>query len=117
MEVPKYTEKQMIEARKESFDNGLKSGVEHSTSSPETIARFDENEKEHEEIKNKLNKIELAFFGDGNGHKGMMNKVDEMHEVFTSSRFTAQFIIKAFATVGIIAGAIVGLFEVIKRFK
>lgn len=104
-----------------AFSLGIKTGQDHSTPSPQTLKMIDslrenikynddKNTKEHE-------KILIAIFGDDHETVGMLQKVNEMHKVFVSTNLSTRFIIKIFATIGIVSGAIVGFIELIKRVK
>lgn len=47
----------------------------------------------------------------------MAQQVEEMYQMFTSANWMIKFILKLFAAIGMIAGAIIGIYEVYKRFK
>lgn len=76
--------------------------------------------KEHklDEMEISVEKLLLVMHGDKeNGVKGMIEKVNEMHQIFTSSNFTVILLIKIFAGIGIIAGAIIGMIQLGKYLK
>lgn len=92
-------------------DVGIEIGKQHQEPSTQTKKLFDKNEDEHREMKK-------ALFGDERtGEIGMKDMVTEMYTVFTSSGFTGKVIIKVFATIGIVTGAIIGIIELVKRMK
>ena len=72
-------------------------------------------EQKLDEVEISVEKLLLAMHGDKeNNTKGMIEKVNEMHQVFTSSNFTIVLIIKIFASIGIITGAIIGIRSLFK---
>ena len=92
-------------------DVGIEIGKQHQVPSETTKKLFEKNEEEH-------NKINIALFGDKNADEiGINQMVKEMYVVFTSSGFTGKIIIKVFATIGIVTGAIIGTIELVKRLK
>ena len=80
--------------------------------------RLIKKEKKLDEVEISVEKLLLAMHGDKeNGVKGMIEKVNEMHQIFTSSNFTIIVIIKIFAGIGIITGAIIGIIQLTKYLK
>ena len=71
--------------------------------------------QEHQELNESITKIHLALFGDGNGNKGLVDKVDEMHKVFTSTNWAISFVIKTFGAIGVVAGTILALYTLFKK--
>ncbi len=64
-----------------------------------------------------ITEVKIALFGDENGGKGLIKKVDEMHEVFTNTKWTTKIVLGIFAGVGIITGGIIGMIELLRRVK
>jgi len=64
-----------------------------------------------------IEEVKLALFGDGNGNKGIVAMVKEMHEVFYNTKWTTKMALKFFGGLGIITGGIIGVWELIKRLK
>lgn len=64
-----------------------------------------------------IDEVKIALFGDGNGDKGIILMVREMHAVFTHTNWAVKTILKAFAAIGVITGAVIGLIELFKRIK
>ena len=110
-----FTEDELTKFKKELEhhwkDVGIEIGKQHQAPSETTKKLFEKNEEEHQ-------KINLALFGDKSTDEiGINQMVKEMYVVFTSSGFTGKIIIKVFATIGIITGAIIGMIELVKRLK
>lgn len=74
-------------------------------------------ENENMKQQKKIDRLVSAVFGDGNGSKGMEAKVDEIHKVFTASSLMRKWTVRFIGFIGILAGAIIGILELIKRLK
>jgi len=70
--------------------------------------------KMSKETSERLNKIDLALFGDNNGNVGMIKKTEEIHAVLVGTRFTGKVILWFFGGLSVISG---GIFALIKTLK
>ena len=64
-----------------------------------------------------ITEVKIALFGDENGNKGLIKKVDEMHAVFTNTKWTTKIVLGICGGVAIITGSVVGVVELFKRVK
>lgn len=60
--------------------------------------------------------MKVAFFGDEN-NLGAIEKINEMHAVFTSTKWTGKILLGFFGGIGVITGAVIGVIELIKRLR
>lgn len=72
---------------------------------------------EHKEFREAQDKLLTAIYGDGNGWVGMQKQVQEMHEIFTASNMLRKWAVRTVGFIGILAGAIITVWEVVKRIK
>ena len=106
---------------KRGHDVGIEIGKEHTASSPETKSMFEKMtdeitrhiESDREQHKKLDEKNDLII----KNQEEQGRKLDEMYQVYTASGFTGKIVIKIFATIGIITGAIIGTIELLKRLK
>ena len=85
----------------EKVDSSMNKRMNHLTPSPETQLKL-----QHLEEQNKIQNEKIDL---------MACQVHEMYLVFTSTNFLLKFTIKLFGAIGVIAGAIIGICELIKR--
>ncbi len=64
-----------------------------------------------------INEVKIALFGDGEDDKGAIAKINEMHAVFTNTKWTTKIVLSICGSVAIITGSIVGVMELFKRIK
>lgn len=109
------------EEKHKLYHQGFDAGKEHSTMSQETKDMFKMNEEQHKEIistnlkqQEVLEKMYIALYGDGNGNKGIREMTFEMHKIFTSSSWMVKFILKVFSGIGLIAGSIIAIWQLLK---
>lgn len=69
---------------------------------------------EHEQ-KVLVQKHEVALFGDGNGNKGIVDKINEMYDVFNKTKLTGKVILTIIVTAGAIALAITNLWNFVMQ--
>lgn len=63
-----------------------------------------------------IEEVKIALFGN-DGNKGLIKKVDEMHAIFTNTKWTGKLLFGIIAGIGVITGSVVGVIELIKRIK
>ena len=72
------------------------------------------SEADHEK---RIQKLERALFGDGNGNIGMEKKLDAMYEIFTGASFTWSFFIKVIVFLGTVAVGYAAFLKIISFWK
>ena len=78
----------------------------------------DTNTLEHQQFKQAIMRIDAALFGNQDeGKIGIEKQVGEMYDLFTKSSFSIKALIKIILTLGAVAGAIVGMIELLKRIR
>lgn len=85
----------------EKTDISINKRIEHLKSSPETREELDELKACQEEARK--------------CQKEISSKVNEMHKVFFSSKFTIRIFVWLFSTMGIIAGSLLAVRELFKK--
>lgn len=105
----KNLDKKLFQLKEELFAHTSKL-LEHSEPSKTTLDKIAYLEKCDEEQKEQAMKIVDLL----NENQRMTR---EMYDVFISANWTGKMVLKIFASVGIITGAIIGIIELIKRAK
>ena len=78
---------------------------------------INDNAKESHSMNEKIDKIIVALEIGEDGKSELKRKVDDMHVVFSSASWAGKAVLKVFVIIGTCTGAIIGIYEVIKRFK
>lgn len=78
---------------------------------------IESNVQENIKMNEKIDKIIKALDIDDDGTSQLKQKVEEMHLVFSSASWVGSVVLKIFVTIGTITGALIGIYELIKRLK
>ena len=68
-------------------------------------------------LENRVEALEINQVDMQTCQNRMAKQVDEMYQIFTSSSWMIKLIIKIFAGIGVITGAIIGIVELIKACR